>query len=232
VLLMAMDPSIRDFAKYAGAGLSQLLLVGDLTRKRNFVHNLDDGTVEFEPDIALGVEVLGIANDRRGDWIWGWDTAACDFADKVLGRVLALRALGETTGEPLFTHARIDISGAVGADEIALLAAARCDAKGWFVFPLQGDWRVYVVVTDDKGRLPPPGDRPAMFVVRVIRRMVEAYAFPDHRVPVRAYLEHERYDITEDGPTRLVANSPKAGRLVAAFDGQHRLTDIETDVRG
>lgn len=229
---MTIDPSIRDFARHAGAGLSQLLLMADLTRKRNFVHDLDEGTIEFEPDIVLGIEVLGIASDESGDWVWGWDTTTCDFADKVLGRARALKALGESTGEPLFTQPRIDISGAVGADEIALLAAARCDAKGWFVFPLQGKWRVYVVVTDDRGHLPPPGERPALFVVRVIRRMVEAYGFPDHRVPVQAYLEHERYEVAQDGPARLVANSPRAGRLVAAFDDQNRLTGIETEAAG
>ncbi|HEV7368446.1 DUF6882 domain-containing protein [Arenibaculum sp.] len=226
---MTMDPSIRDFAQHAGAGLSQLLLMADLARKRNFAHDLDEGTIEFEPDIRLGVEVLGIANDESGDWVWAWDTTTCDFADKVLVRARALKALGESTGEPLFTQPRIDISGAVGGDEIALLAAARCGGKGWFVFPLQGKWRVYVVVTDDGGHLPPPGERPALFVVRVIRRMVEAYGFLDHRVPVRAYLEHERYTVAQDGPARLVADSPRAGRLVASFDDRHRLSSVETE---
>jgi hypothetical protein len=111
---VTIDPSIRDFARHAGAGLSLLLLTADLIRKRNFVHDLDEGTVEFEPDIVLGVEVLGIANDESGDWVWGWDTTVCDFADKVLVRARALKALGESTGEPLFTQPRIDISRGSG----------------------------------------------------------------------------------------------------------------------
>jgi hypothetical protein len=225
---MRNGDAIRDFAVCAGQGVAQLQLMADLSRGRDYVHNLDEGSLAFPPDVILGIQVLGIAAEPTGTWIWGWDDKACDFHDPVLVRARGLLRLGEAENIPLFVHPRIDISGNIGADEIAMLAASWCGALAWFVFPLQGDWRVYVAVTEDMGGvLLPPGGRPVPFLLRVIHRMLEGWAFADHRSPVASYLLHERCRLLQQDETRIVVETLKGERLVAVFDSMRRLTSIK-----
>ena len=229
---MRNGDAIKGFPACVGQGVAQLQLMADLSRGQDFDYDLDEGSLAFPPDITLGIQVLGIAAERSGDWVWGWDAEVCDFRAPVLERARGLRRLGEAERIPLFTHPRIDISGNVGADEIAMLAAARCGALGWFVFPLQGDWRVYVVITEDHGHLPPPGGRSVPFLLRVVRRMIEAWVFADHRPPVASYLLYERCTLAEQSAARIIAETPKGERLVASFDPMGRLVSVEAAVSG
>jgi hypothetical protein len=225
---MRSGEALKGFADLAGQGLAMFHLMADYSRKRDYALDLDAGALTFAPDLPLGIQVLGIAAASSGDWIWGWDDSACDFDSRVLETARALRQ----TGMPLFTHPRIDISGQIGSDEIAMMAAVKCDALAWFVMPLQGKWQVYVVVTEDHGLLPRPGQRPVPFLLRVVRRMIESWSFADHRLPVASYLLYEQCSLAERTDRRIVAETPRGERLTALFDGEKRLASIDAGIAG
>ena len=157
---MSLQPHVDRYAIRAfEKQLHAYAVVGD----RGWEVDLENGTIEFDDDLTMGVALLGTTDDHS--WLWGWADEE-EFPEPVVAPGRALGAYGREHDLPALYEPETATDEDVTLDRIGVIASGVLDLQATYHAPLDGGGRALFALEHPSLALPEPDTERLFKIVR------------------------------------------------------------------
>ena len=157
---MSLQPHVD---RYAIRAFEKQLHAYDVVGDRGWEVDLENGTIEFDDDLTMGVALLGTTDDHS--WLWGWADEE-EFPEPVVAPGRALGAYGREHDLPALYEPETATDEDVTLDRIGVIASGVLDLQATYHAPLDGGGRVLFALEHPSLALPEPDTERLFKIVR------------------------------------------------------------------
>jgi hypothetical protein len=188
--------------------------------------DLATGILSFSNKYNWHSQLLGTEAETSGTWLWAWANTESNISAHLLVASLALKAYGEQHDIPELTEPQVPLDQ-IDGHALALLASGICEANAYYRCPYEGG-ALYVLIMDEN--FPKCPDPPLQRIATAFPQIIASHVTPDHKFALTDYLDHYGLAHEHDG-NKIVVNEGSEAVLIATFDEQDRLTDLQANLK-
>lgn len=218
-----MTPGFRQLLnRFAMIGFERQIALQDLLGDDpDWKLSPKDGTVTFNGDRTIPLQILGTRATESNTWLWAWANKAAGLPAKTLEASKKAKQVGKkrSIGELEVDSLPLD-NFDFDAHTLAMIATAVADLPAYFRFPYSGG-SLFAALDSPEIQLPPPDPERMAFV---IEQVIERFDV-DHRTAFTAYTETRGAKCQADRNGAL-AQWPDGKTMAARFDDQGRIVEL------
>jgi len=216
------------FTRYVLSSFLKQFHLCDLVGESAWRFDVPTGTLSFGDDIHWHAEILGTESDETQTWLWAWANTGSNLPAALVQASPEMKDLGEEQQIPELTEPQPALTEDVNGHVLSLIASGVCDADAYYRGPYDGG-AVFLLIKDAK--FPRSNESPLARLATVFPQAISTFSIADHRLALKSYLDGAGIAHVKEGNAVIV----KEGRetvLMATFDKQNRLTNLEATLKG